>query len=246
MFCFFYTCNIIIYLQFTTKEFIPRTIHSYNYHCSLLDGPLWSEHSTTYGVNCSSVLNDLYGFHVVDQLPQDIMHCLLEGVVPHELTLLLTDYITIQKLFTCEQINDRIACFSYSTHEAKDKPSPIRIQSLASRGCKITQSCKCNLAVVNCHSSVCPSLVAAQIWTLPANLPLIIGDKIPVGDLKWECFLLLLSILQLCTTRVASASQAGILGVLIKEYHTLFTKCYPAASIIPKMHYIWSTYPNSC
>ena len=243
---FFYTCNIIIYLQFTAKEFIPRTIYSYNYHCSLLDGPLWSEHSTTYGVNCSSVLNDLYGFHVVDQLPQDIMHCLLEVVVPHEVTLLLTDYITIRKLFTCEQINDRIACFSYSTHEAKDKPSPIRIQSLVSRGCKITQSCKCNLAVVNYHSSVCPSLVAAQIWTLPANLPLIIGDKIRLvisnGSVFSFCYPFCNCVLQ----EFASASQAGILGVLIKEYHTLFTKCYPAASIIPKMHYIWSTYPNSC
>ena len=76
------------------------------------------------------------------------------------------------------------------------------------------------------------------MWILATYLPLIFGDKIPVDDSKWECFLLLLSIIQLCTARVASAALAGILGVLIREHHMLFIKCYPVASIIPKMHYM--------
>ena len=76
------------------------------------------------------------------------------------------------------------------------------------------------------------------MWILAINLPLIIGDKVPVGDEKWECFLLLLDILQLCTTRVASAAHAGILGALISDHHALFCRCYPMANIIPKMHYM--------
>lgn len=88
------------------KEFISRTPESYDYHCSLLDGPLCAEDSVTYGVNYSSVLNDIDNFHVVDNLPQDIMHVLLEGVIPYELTLMLTDFIVNRKFFSCVLLND--------------------------------------------------------------------------------------------------------------------------------------------
>lgn len=66
-----------------------RTPETYNYHFALLDGPLSYEDSVTYGVNFYSPLNDLDTFHVVNQLPQDIMHILLEGVIPYELSCCL-------------------------------------------------------------------------------------------------------------------------------------------------------------
>lgn len=76
------------------------------------------------------------------------------------------------------------------------------------------------------------------MWVLASNLPLIIGDKIPLDNEKWECFLLLLDILQLATARVASSAQAGYLEALIFSHHHLFIRCYPANSVIPKMHYM--------
>jgi len=48
------------------------------------------------------------------------------------------------------------------------------------------------------------------------------GNKIPLDDEHWECFLLLLDILQLCTTKFASAGQAGFLEALIHDHHHLF------------------------
>ena len=127
-------------MQFKASNFVPRTPESYNYHCSLLDGPLCKEDSVTYGINYSSPLNELDNFHVVDQLPQDIMHILLEGVVPYEMLLLLTSFVTCQKLFSVEFLNDRISCFTYSTNEAKDKPSPIKLQVFVSGGASLSQS----------------------------------------------------------------------------------------------------------
>lgn len=76
------------------------------------------------------------------------------------------------------------------------------------------------------------------MWALAINLPLMIGDKVPTTDEKWECYLLLLDILQLCTTRVASSAQAGYLEALISDHHQLFIRCYPGVSITPKMHYM--------
>ena len=76
------------------------------------------------------------------------------------------------------------------------------------------------------------------MWNLAINLPLMIGDKVPYNDENWECFLFLLDILQFCMARVASKAHVGILEVLIHDHHCLFTRCYPGASITPKMHYM--------
>lgn len=123
------------------KEFIPRTIESYNYHCSLLHGPLQQEDSTTYGVTDKSILNDVSSFDLINQLPQDIMHVLLEGVVPHELQLMLYDFLIVRKLFTLETLNERICSFCYSTNEAHDKPTPLTHQSIVKES-SLRQSCE--------------------------------------------------------------------------------------------------------
>ena len=86
-------------MQFKAKDFTPRTAETYDYHCSLLDGPLSAEDSITYGINYESPLNEIENFHVINQLPQDIMHVLLEGVIPYEISLLLTKFLVYQSIF---------------------------------------------------------------------------------------------------------------------------------------------------
>lgn len=76
------------------------------------------------------------------------MHVLLEGVIPYELALMLTNFITVQKYFKLQRLNDRIACFAYSTHEAKDKPSPIKPQSLTNTGASLSQSCEFDIIIL--------------------------------------------------------------------------------------------------
>ena len=80
---FIFKCVLYPVFQFRSEDCTPRTPESYNYDCSLLDGPLYRENSITYGIKFCSPLNELNNFHVVDQLPQDIMHILLEGVLPY-------------------------------------------------------------------------------------------------------------------------------------------------------------------
>ena len=130
-------------MQFKARSFTLRTRETYDYHCSLLDGALCKEDSVTYGVNYASPLNDIDNFHVVDHLPQDIMHVLLEGVIPYELSHMLICFVVEKKFLTGAQINDRIESFAYSTLEAKDKPSPIKAQVFSSRGASLSQSCEC-------------------------------------------------------------------------------------------------------
>lgn len=68
-------------------------------------------------------------------------------------------------------------------------------------------------------------------------LPLMIGHKVPENDEMWECYLLLLDILKLCTSRVQSPDLVAFLEVLISDHHHSFAHCYPGSSITPKLHY---------
>lgn len=76
------------------------------------------------------------------------------------------------------------------------------------------------------------------MWNLAINLQLMIGEKIPKDNEHWECFLFLLDILQICTSRIASPAHVDILEALVHDHHQLFTRCYPTSSIILKMHYM--------
>lgn len=125
-------------IQFKNVEFTPRTPETYDYHCSLLSGPLGSESSTIYGVTTESPLNDIKHFHVIGQLPQDV---LLEGVIPDELRLVLSDHITVKRLYTLDTLNERIACFCYAPQESSDKPTMITLNGLRGES-SLKQSCK--------------------------------------------------------------------------------------------------------
>lgn len=80
--------------------------------------------------------------------------------------------------------------------------------------------------------------IAAQMWNLAVYLPLMIGDKVPNGDKEWECYLVLLDILKISTSRLLSADMVHYLGSLIKIYLQSFRDLFPLASIIPKQHYM--------
>jgi len=125
-----------------------------NYHCALLDGPLSYKNSVTHRVNFYSPLNDLDNFHVVNQLPQDIMHILLEGVIAYELSLLLTFFIANKKYFTNAHLNGSISCYDYSVREVNDKPSPVRPQVISLRGARLSQTCELRCTLERMQSAM--------------------------------------------------------------------------------------------
>lgn len=80
--------------------------------------------------------------------------------------------------------------------------------------------------------------LASQMWNLALLLPLMIGDKIPEDNLKWECFLMLLEITKMCTAKVTSTEASDYVKALVEDHHPLFKQCYPTVSFTPKMHYM--------
>lgn len=113
---------MIFVKQFFESDFILRDPVSHDYHCSLLEGILAAEDSVTYGVNHVSVLNKINHFHVTNQLPQDIMHVIFEGVLNLETRLVISSFVNKDRYFTLDLLNQRIANFSYGRAEKQAKP----------------------------------------------------------------------------------------------------------------------------
>ena len=80
---------------------------------------------TTYGINFRSLLSQLPSFDVTQQLPQDIMHTLLESIVQHEVRLVLHHFIHLG-VTTLTEVNGAIASHDYGYSEVSDKSGPLK------------------------------------------------------------------------------------------------------------------------
>lgn len=170
-----------------------RTSSAYFEQCSLLQGPLQSHYSTAYGINFMSILEEVPRFSVINGLPFDIMHDLYEGIVPYEMKLLLQHCVN-SKYFTINELNRRILQFGFDG----TLPQPLDINIIKHNDSKIRQS-------------------ASQMISLSLQLPLLIGDKIPIHDCHWNSFLLLLRICQIANSQIYSPDTIVYLSVLIEE-----------------------------
>ena len=130
--------------------------------CQEVSGPLASHYSTSYGINRTSILEEVPGFSVTTGLPHDIMHDLYEGLIPYELKFLLQHCVEA-KYFGIEKLNERITRYDFGMN----KLAPIDPEVVKSANRSIRQS-------------------ASQMMTLLQEFPLIIGDKIPEGDKHWN------------------------------------------------------------
>ena len=198
--------------HFNEKKFVIRTRESHIDQCNRLDSSDRMEVSVEYGINRRSSLESLPYFSVITGMPHDIMHDLYEGVIPHELKLLM-QYCIDKSYFELTTLNYRLKAFNFGYTEIGDRPAPI-------------------VEVHRLRQS------ASQMWLLARIFPLLVGDLIPRDDRYWDCFLKLLKICEVCIAPVISEDSAAYVELLIEEHHTEFRKIYPSTSIIPKMHFM--------
>ena len=68
------------------------------------------------------MLNNILEFHVANgQMPQDVMHVILEGALPFEIKLMLKAFIYDKNYFGLTLLNDRLECYVYGQNEARTK-----------------------------------------------------------------------------------------------------------------------------
>ena len=79
------------------------------------------------GIFKKSALNESSYYNIIENYGFDLTHDLWLGVVPLELSLVLTTFIN-QNFFDIELLNSRIKLFSYGSTDIKNKPNLLYIQ----------------------------------------------------------------------------------------------------------------------
>jgi hypothetical protein len=214
---------------FLDALFEPRTREQHNDHCASLANVELREHfQRQFGITGDCILNELAFFHVIGGLVPDVMHDLLEGILPLVISKMILHFIK-RKFFTLDQLNNKIKNFKYGYHEVVNKPCSIDRKQLING--KINQT-------------------ASQMWLLAVNLPIMISSFIDESDSVWHCFTVLLRICRLVFLDSISQFQVYLLQDLIEEflieYKENFFQSYKKndpksvlkCRITPKMHHL--------
>ena len=88
--------------------------------------------SSHFGINVRSILNQSRYFHVIEGLPGDAMHDVLEGLLQYEVEELLKYTINEQQFFTLDNLNQCIQNFDYGFPNVSNKPCVISSTTLNS------------------------------------------------------------------------------------------------------------------
>lgn len=189
-----------------------RTIQTYNAHISMVTQD--PEMKSVYGVKMDSPLNQLSYFHVIQGLPSDIAHDLFEGIVPEVLGK-LTVYCVEKGFFSNEYVNDQINSFPYGEVDKSNKPS--------------------KMATVTSNFVI--QQTAMQCWCLLRLFPMLVGDKVPEGDTKWNVLNNLMFMVEAMCAPIVSQADVVILSDLIEEFLCSYREQFPSVNLRPKYHY---------
>lgn len=204
-----------------TGSFQPRTKENHDRHVKEVQ--LDSTKAQEYGVKGSCPLSEsLEHFHVVNGFPPDLLHDLLEGVVPVELAVCLKALMT-KRYFSLATLNVAIKQFPYTFSDRTNQPQLIA-KNFSSKG----------TIGGNGHEN----------WTLLRLLPLLIGHHIPEGDETWDILMNLKDIVELSVSVGFTEESVYYLECKIAEHRDVYLKVFPDERLRPKHHYI-EHYPQS-
>jgi len=196
-------------------SFQERTRENYAEHVrQVLDNP---GTAVSYGVKKASPLHKYTQyFHVVDGLPPDACHDLLEGLVPTEIALCLTTFVD-KKYFNLTYLNKRIQHFPYKMADKVNCPQQIP----QNFGSKLTIGGN-----------------MAENLTLIHLLPFMIGDKIPLGDLAWNVLMELKDIVDLVFSPQFTDETIDFLQFKIVSHRQQLKHAFPHFKPTPKLHFL--------
>lgn len=197
------------------RQFSQRTKDSHDLHVqNLLESDTCSNH---FGVKASCVLRDsLDYFHPITGFPPDVLHDLLEGIVPVELSLCIKTMIRM-KYFTLEYLNQKIASFPYQHTDKVDRPHPIP-KTFLSRG----------TIGGNGHENA----------TLLRLLPLLVGSVVPEGDGAWTVLMELKEVVQLALCPSFTDETLDYFQSKISDHKQVLLQTFPEFNLRPKHHYV--------
>jgi hypothetical protein len=191
--------------------FTERTItnHESNIMTIINDQTNMTHYKGVKGKNCFSTL--LY-FHIIQGLPLDLMHDLLEGCLMKNFGCLMT-HLKKSRLYSVDQLNTDLKEFKYNRHDGQNKVP----HSLFKKGTKVFR------------------LSATHAWTLIRIFPIINGEKF-VNDKYYKHFMLLIEIFQMLTGDSFEEIILKKLEDKIESYLNNWKMLYPEVKLTAKLH----------
>ena len=203
-------------------NFEQRTPANYQESVALVEA---SENMPNHkGIKFDSVFNSLSTFHVCTPgLPPCLGHDLFEGVVKHDVKLILDHLIKDKQLFSFKAFNVAVKKFSFKGSDLNSKPNSINE----------------NADNIGGH--------AMQNWCLLRFMPLIVCEVLNVdiddSDSVFNMLLLLHEIVEIVVAQAIDEANIASLSVLVECYLTERSKCFPNERVRPKHHYL-THYPE--
>jgi hypothetical protein len=217
-----YCCDICMASQddmqsvFREDQLVLRTVATYEDQVAgLMSG---SQNVTDSGIKRPSCLTRLPYYHPMSNYSADIMHDLMEGVIPLETKLFIHSLVYDKKLISLPELNNRIKTADYGRGNSRNIPSCLMEWHVKSQDSNLGQR-------------------AAQMLTLFKYLPIIVHDVIEQADpSKLQLFQLLHEIVEIVLLPVVTPSHIAHLQDIVLQHHTLYKSCYPDRKMIYKHH----------
>lgn len=202
-------------IEVRERRFPQRTEASHDLHVQTVqESDTLSSH---FGVKGGCVLREsLNYFHTITGFPPDILHDLLEGIVPMELSLCVKEMIRL-KYFTLEYLNHKITSFLYQHTDKVDRPQPLHKMFL-SRG----------TIGGNGHENA----------TLLRLLPLLVGSVVPEGDKVWAVLMELKEVVELALCPSFTDETLDYFVCKISDHRQVLLEVFPEVRLRPKHHYV--------
>ena len=159
-------------------------------HASHIDAVhLNPNNSVIYGVNGPCAFGELENFEVTKCLPPDIMHDLLEGVIPAVVKVVLRVLVR-GGFLTYEQVGRQMTSFKYGKNDATSKPVSISARTLRQ------------------NDNIAGS--ASQKLCLFRLLSFIFSEFVPEGNEVWELYLCCREIVDILSSTCGQEVMASI------------------------------------
>ena len=154
--------------------------------------------------------------HPITAFAPCVLHDLLEGCIPVELSLCLKEMIKL-KYFTLEFLNEKIASFPYLGTDKVDRPQPIP-KTFMTKG----------TIGGNGHENA----------TMLRLLPLFVGNRVPEGDGAWSVLMDLKEVMELALCQSFTNESLAYLQSKISDHRQILQEVFPEYKLRPKHHYV--------
>ena len=173
------------------------------------------------GVKTNTLLNEANFFHFTTNCTIDVMHTGPEGNIPYEVGAVLYDFIKIRKLFSWDDLNNRVR-WLFLGLEVDKGSTPCEFNSMKAQ-----------------HKGLSPNPTAVEMLTLLNYLPLLIGHFVSEGDSHWKFLLEIHDIAHLMFAPRLTDSLLTTFTELYARHLKLFSQIFPHLYISrPKQHFL--------